>query len=604
MLITLEKVKKIEEVIEKYMDVMSYLVTGDVKPDMEVLDALNIRNKEPIINAFYKYGKTEMFNNISIKDKNIEEIYKLMQHTGLSETDKKALLFIKINSLNAISNLKNNLTNQVVNEVTKDDIKNIFMKNMDVKETKDIAEKLEDATKDYEKNWKSIAHTELWNAKIYGQTASIIEHSKDGLDTLVYKKLEPNACKHCTKHYEYPSGMPKLFTLRELINNGTNYGKKVADWKPTLGTMHPHCMCRLVIPSEEKIAPSLDLIKSDEPRTARRVDKTKLRYEKKMVVTNGIAHEQGFWVKDDEGPTPNDNKMNDEAKKNKKVQDASAQGFSGDPKVSNQKTVGPGKTNPVDVNIAGANQYTGADLAAQQEPQTIQVTQGDKNIELPVVPYASLPDKRKKYFGSILGFDYGTALSLKYIYGRKAALKYLEDTGFDVQVEDTEKSWSNAWNEIAQYLSISNTPNAKGDYTQKVFDEIHKNVGSKGTSAPNEGNYARLINIVTGDLYPTLGVYDLNNDKVVGVVTQVGDKFYGTNGANTLDDIFKRWLRGKTSPVPLVPLELKKDPSDETKGNWFFNEIKVQSANVEDKHAKEVLKKIVKELIGEQISLE
>lgn len=598
-MITLGKVKQIQEVVDKYIKVMSYMVTGDNKPSKEVLESINLKEKEPIINLFYKYGKAEMLDNISVKSKSTEELYKLMQHTGLSETDKKALLYIKINSLNAIASLQENITNQVVNEITKDDIKEVFIKNIDATNSSSIAKKLEDLTSDYTKNWKSIAHTELWNAKIYGQAVSILENSKDGIETKVYKKVEENACKHCKKHYLNKDGSPKIFTLKELIENGSNYGKKVADWKAVLGTMHPNCMCRLVVASSTEITPSLDLIKSDDTLTSRKVDKTKLRYEKRMVDNHGIVHEQGFWVKDKEPSTGKDAKAQDDnSKDNGKVPDAKAQGYSGEPKMANQKAVGAGKTNPVNVNIAGMNQHNGADIG--QEPQTIQVTQGDKDIELPVVPFAALPDKRKKYFGSILGFDYGTALSLKYIYGKKAALKYLEETGFNVQVEDTEKSWNNAWNEISQYLSISNSPNSKKDYTNQVFDVLRKE--SKWS---NEGDYARLVNKVTGDLYPTLGVYDYDKDKVVGIVTQVGDKFYGTNGANSLDDIFSRWLRGKASPlIPLVPVDLKKDPKNDSLGNWFFNEIKVQSADVEDKHAKEILKKIVRELTGKKADLE
>lgn len=55
-------------------------------------------------------------------------------------------------------------------------------------------------------------------------------------------------CKHCVRLY-LTSGIgsePKIFKLSELIANGSNIGKKVADWKPTLDPIHPYCRCNLM----------------------------------------------------------------------------------------------------------------------------------------------------------------------------------------------------------------------------------------------------------------------------------------------------------------------------------------------------------------------
>lgn len=38
---------------------------------------------------------------------------------------------------------------------------------------------------------------------------------------------------------------PKVFKLSELISNGTNIGRKVNEWKPTVGSTHPWCRCLL-----------------------------------------------------------------------------------------------------------------------------------------------------------------------------------------------------------------------------------------------------------------------------------------------------------------------------------------------------------------------
>jgi hypothetical protein len=50
----------------------------------------------------------------------------------------------------------------------------------------------------------------------------------------------------CLKAYLGPDGKPRVFTLRELVSNGSNFGRKQKDWLPTLEAMHPWCVCDLV----------------------------------------------------------------------------------------------------------------------------------------------------------------------------------------------------------------------------------------------------------------------------------------------------------------------------------------------------------------------
>ena len=36
-----------------------------------------------------------------------------------------------------------------------------------------------------------------------------------------------------------------VFPLKEIIANGNNIGRKVADWKPTISPTHPYCRCTI-----------------------------------------------------------------------------------------------------------------------------------------------------------------------------------------------------------------------------------------------------------------------------------------------------------------------------------------------------------------------
>ena len=76
-----------------------------------------------------------------------------------------------------------------------------------------------------------------------------------GKDHKVYKQVFEQACRHCIKlHLTNGLGSkPILFTLEQIINNGSNIGKKVDDWKATTDGVHPYCRCFIisVLPRQE-----------------------------------------------------------------------------------------------------------------------------------------------------------------------------------------------------------------------------------------------------------------------------------------------------------------------------------------------------------------
>ena len=77
--------------------------------------------------------------------------------------------------------------------------------------------------------------------------AQEIRDKSDENDPIVYKVpiQDEKLCSNCRKAYLNSDGTPRLFRLSELEANGTNIGRKVADWKPTLGQLHPSCRCLL-----------------------------------------------------------------------------------------------------------------------------------------------------------------------------------------------------------------------------------------------------------------------------------------------------------------------------------------------------------------------
>ena len=96
-------------------------------------------------------------------------------------------------------------------------------------------------TKDWTRDLMRIAVTEKQSAMLQGQADQYAK--KHGKGVLVAKRPMPDCCPKCEKLYIGPDGQPRIFPLDVLTANGTNVGKKQADWLPTVGPVHPNCQC-------------------------------------------------------------------------------------------------------------------------------------------------------------------------------------------------------------------------------------------------------------------------------------------------------------------------------------------------------------------------
>lgn len=114
-----------------------------------------------------------------------------------------------------------------------------------------LAGALRESVKNWAVRWKTIVNTELGRASQFGAMDAILHNNKGTApsEILVYK-VGPHdgaTCKHCMKFWFTDDGVtPKVYKMSELIANGTNIGKKVADWKPTIDNTHPNERHKLV----------------------------------------------------------------------------------------------------------------------------------------------------------------------------------------------------------------------------------------------------------------------------------------------------------------------------------------------------------------------
>lgn len=166
----------------------------------------------------------------------------------LSAYEREAVKWAGIQAAEWIVGLGNrigaNLTRTLINEDlalearTKDMVRDKTALNLARRET--VGKLKSDmgwATKDWARDWDRISVTEKQNSLLYGQKNALREQYGD---PLVFRRPMPDACADCKKLLA-PSGLPRVFRLSALEGNGTNFGRKRADWQPVVGAIHPHC---------------------------------------------------------------------------------------------------------------------------------------------------------------------------------------------------------------------------------------------------------------------------------------------------------------------------------------------------------------------------
>lgn len=112
----------------------------------------------------------------------------------------------------------------------------------------DIGHSTEDWTRDIQRIAQTEGHTAVSNGVAEAWRAEEGARQRPR-PVLVFKIPRPGACHHCIDlHLE--GGSPRIYLLSELEGNGTNVGRKTADWRAVVGSTHPWCGCPLLrVPS-------------------------------------------------------------------------------------------------------------------------------------------------------------------------------------------------------------------------------------------------------------------------------------------------------------------------------------------------------------------
>lgn len=262
--LTRSQIRQIQRIINDHMEVLMQITVGDGKPSPRLVKKLGLPETiVDLITTSYKYGKLGVLQGKDLSTMSESDVKKLMRNVKLTKSQQNSVDYSKIKAQQSIDSLSQRITSSVVTMAIQSDlsmweaVKEVIPAAMENDTPRyKVIQELREKTGDWERDWHRVAHSEMWDAKLQGEAEAIMNDesplSKDKGETLVYKRPAHNCCNKCRQLYLEKDGVtPKVFRLADLMANGTNYGKKQADWLPTLGILHPNCMCTLnVMPKD------------------------------------------------------------------------------------------------------------------------------------------------------------------------------------------------------------------------------------------------------------------------------------------------------------------------------------------------------------------
>ena len=166
----------------------------------------------------------------SLVYKDFEKHLKTGQYFPLTKQEQTMYDLAAKRSYGHIKNLGVRRKDELARQINEEEVRNTLTGA--IKRRESISKIISDWGHKHE-NWQRdygrIAETEMNSIFNLGRAMQMKE--KYGEDVLVYKTVYFGACRHCQKLYT-TSGVgskPKIFTLEQMMLNGSNIGRKVAD---------------------------------------------------------------------------------------------------------------------------------------------------------------------------------------------------------------------------------------------------------------------------------------------------------------------------------------------------------------------------------------
>lgn len=269
MIFTPEEIQQLFNIIDYRMARVVADVLGKdfLTPDDQALLLRNGFDIEKELKKIPPYWQAFLFGRLSssltnkqLSTLNYTDLQKYIerkQYPSLSPREYAEYRAAATRTYSYIKGMGNRMRETLSNSVSEEELKNIVEQRkiedlstlkqelelgiLEKRAVQGIVSNLGNQLQDWNRDWGRIVETEMQNIYCIGKAQTIME--KHGLNALVYKDVFSGACRHCIKFYttQGVGSEPRVFKLSSLIANGDNIGKKVRDWKPTLGTVHPFC---------------------------------------------------------------------------------------------------------------------------------------------------------------------------------------------------------------------------------------------------------------------------------------------------------------------------------------------------------------------------
>ena len=240
----LDKLKRISKVISTHMDAISQITTGiNTGSSSSIFKKLGINSGlSNLIDYAINFGKSKFSSSQSSTSSPSSPKSTNSDNEVFNET-------VKLKAKQSMDSLAQKMKSTILTSIIQSTL------HPQSKDSSNYAlkQELKHHINSMKQDWTRISRTEVWDTKLHSEADHIVKHSPTGKsdDVYVCKKTQPNACAACKRLYlESDLITPKIFKLSDLMKNGTNYGKKVDDWLPVLGCIHPNCQCELEVVSK------------------------------------------------------------------------------------------------------------------------------------------------------------------------------------------------------------------------------------------------------------------------------------------------------------------------------------------------------------------
>lgn len=304
MKLTPEQQKELLEIIERNQSLviakefgLEFLTEEDKKRLEDVGLNLEELYKPELDTVFTSFNLGMLSEALDIKNQNftynqLKDYIKQGSYIPLTQREIATIDNIKTQSFNDVKTLNGKIFSDV-NQILLDDtlanqqqfLREEIAEGLTKKKTvRQIANKIAEKTGDWSRNFDRIIEYASNTAMESGK-ADMIERSY-GEGALCYKLTYNQACKHCVRLYrtDGSNSQPRIFALKELRLNGTNIGRKTDEWKPVIGSTHPHCRCSLnYLPKNYKWNSETKQFEFEKPKMKRKPIRVIINGEEKYV---------------------------------------------------------------------------------------------------------------------------------------------------------------------------------------------------------------------------------------------------------------------------------------------------------------------------------